>query len=54
MRQEYRVDPETGAVIFTRSVESKRTQQLKQRIETLEKEVEYLKKCNKRQKWVRR
>lgn len=53
-QQNYRVDPRTGAVIFHRTPEQKKALELENRIEQLEKEVEHLKKCQRKHKWLRR
>lgn len=51
---DYRVDQETGAVIFRKSAEAKKRQRMEQRIANLEKEVEMMKKQMRRRKWLRR
>lgn len=50
----YRVDKQTGAVIFRKTPELKKIQELENRITQLEKEIEYLKKCKQKHNWLRR
>lgn len=58
MSQNYRVDKETGAVIFKKSAERKQAQQtyalvqqLLVRVEDLEKDNQKLKKMLKKERW---
>lgn len=51
---DYRIDQQTGAVIFKKTAEQKKAQQLEQRVEKLEKEVEFLRKSQRKRKWLRR
>ena len=52
----YRVDKQTGAVIFHKTPELEKIQELENRVTQLEKEIEYLKKCKCKRKhnWLRR
>lgn len=57
----YRVDQQTGAVIFHRTPEQKKALELEQHVKrlednvtNLEKEVEFLKKSQRKRKWLRR
>jgi chaperonin cofactor prefoldin len=46
----YRVDQRTGAVIFHKTPEQKKALELEQRVAQLEKEVEFLKKSQRRKR----